>query len=87
MIFNQTTVHLTESQQSLGIVLDSRLDLKEQLEIIFKKVSKAKGLLFKFQNLLPRKSLITVHKYFIKLHLHYGDNIYNEAGNASFIGN
>ena len=65
MIFNHNTVSLTESQKYLEIVLDSRLDFKQHLEIIFKKVSKAKlaiGLLCKLQNLLPRKSLIIVHK-------------------------
>ena len=38
------------------------LDFKEHLKIIFKKVSKTIGLLCKLQNLLPRKSLITVYK-------------------------
>ena len=62
LIFNQHTVSLTESQKHLGLVLDSRLDFKEHLEIIFKKVSKTIGLLRKLQNLLPRKPLITVYK-------------------------
>ena len=37
LIFNHNTVSLTESQKILGLVLDSRLDFKEHLEIIFKK--------------------------------------------------
>ena len=64
--------------------MDSRLDFKEHLEIIFKKNSKTIGLLRKLQNLLPRKSLITVHKSFIRPHIDYGDIIYDQANNASF---
>ena len=33
---------------------------------------------------MPRKSLITVYKSFIRPHLGYGDIIYNQAYNASF---
>ena len=83
LIFNHNTVSLTESHMHLGIVLDSRLDFKEHLEIIFKKVSKTIGLLSKFQNLFPRKLLI-VYKSFIKPHMDYGDIIYDQASNASF---
>ena len=37
LIFNHNTISLTESHKHLGIVLDSRLDFKEHLEIIFLK--------------------------------------------------
>ena len=84
MIFNHNTDSLTESQKHLEIVLDSRLDFNEHLEIIFKKVSKTIGLFRKLQNLLPRKSLITVYKSFIRPRIDYGDIIYNQAYNASF---
>ena len=65
LIFNHSTVSFIESQKHLGIVLDSRLDFKEHLGIIFKKVSKTRGLL------LPRKSLITLYKSFIRPHMDY----------------
>ena len=38
----------------------------------------------KFQLLLPRHSLITIYKIFIRPHLNYGDEIYNRAFNESF---
>ena len=85
LIFNHNTVSLTETHKHLGIVLDSRLDFKEHLEIIFKKVSKTIGLICKFQNLLPRKSLITVYKYFIRPQMDCGYIIYVQAYKASFI--
>ena len=67
MISNHNTANLTKSQKHLGIVLD--------LEIIFKKVSKGIGFLRRLKNLLPRKSLITVHKSFTRPHLDYGSGL------------
>ena len=75
--------HNTESHKYHGMVLDSRLDFKEHMEIIFKKNSKTIGLLRKLQNLLPKNSLITVCKPFIRPHMEYGDiayNVYNAYG-------
>ena len=36
------------------------------------------------QNLLPRASLITIYKPFIRPHLDYGDILYDQAYNMSF---
>ena len=85
MIFDDNTVSLNESQKHLRIVLDPRLDFKRHLEIIFKKVSKIIRLLRKLQNLLPRKSLITVYKFFVRPDMDYGVIIYDQAYNASFL--
>ena len=38
--------------------MDSRLDFKDHLEILFKKVSRTIGHLRKIQNLLPRKTIV-----------------------------
>ena len=40
LIFIHNTMNITESQKHLGIGLDSRLDFKEHLEIISKKLAK-----------------------------------------------
>ena len=45
---------------------------------------KTMGLLRELQNLLLRKSLITVYKSFIRPNLDYLDIIYDQAYNASF---
>ena len=42
------------------------------------------GLLWKFQQVLPRPSLITFYKAFIQPHLDYGDVFFNQAFNNSF---
>ena len=48
------------------------------------KVSKTIGLLHKLQEILPRLSLITIYKPFIRSHLGYRDIIYDQAYNVSF---
>ena len=42
------------------------------------------GLLWKFQQVLPRPSLITFYKAFIQPHLDYGDVFFDQAFNNSF---
>ena len=48
------------------------------------KVNKTIGLLRKLQNTLPRPSLLTIYKSFIRPHLDYGDVIYDQGYNVSF---
>ena len=48
------------------------------------KIKKTIGLLRKLQNLLPRSTLITIYKAFVRPYLDYGDTIYGEAYNVSF---
>ena len=48
------------------------------------KVDNTTRLLRKLQNTLPRLSLLTICKSFIRPHLGYGDSIYDQAHNASF---
>ena len=45
-------------------------------------LNKTIGLLRKLQNILPRRSLFTVYKLFIRPHLDYRDIIYDEAYNS-----
>ena len=65
-------------------MLDTRLDFNLHLKNVQKKVSKTIGLLRKLQNTLPRTSLITIFKSFIRPYLDYGDLIDDRAYNTSF---
>ena len=47
-------------------------------------MNKTVGLLRKFQGILPRTSLITIYKSFVRPHLDCGGIIYNQAFNESF---
>ena len=64
--------------------LDYKLNFEEHLKTIVNKINKTIGLLRKLQNFLPRKSLLTMYKSFIRPHLDYGDIIYDQSYNTSF---
>ena len=46
--------------------------------------NKGIGLIKRLYNYLPRKSLLTIYKSFIRRHLDYGDIIYNQPQNDTF---
>ena len=48
------------------------------------KISKTLLLLQRLQNLLPRSSLITIYKIFVRPHLDYGDFFYDQANKMQF---
>ena len=64
--------------------LDCKLNFEEHLKTIVNKVNKTIGFLRKFQNVLPRKFLLTIYKFFIRPHLDYSNIIYNQTYNTSF---
>ena len=51
--------------------------------MILNKVNKTMGLLCKLHNILPRSTLLTIYKSFIRPHLDYGGITYDQAYNAS----
>ena len=56
---------MTSTQKHLGYVLDTRLDFNLRLKNVQNKINTTISLLHKFQNTLPRTSLITIFKSFI----------------------
>ena len=79
LIFNNNIVTQSLTQKHLGMFLDTKLDFQEHLKSIFSKVNKTIGLLRKLHHILPRSPLLTIYKSFIRLHLDYGDIIYDQA--------
>ena len=68
----------------MGTYLDGKLDFPEHIQNMFKKINKTISLLRKLQNNLPRAPFITIYKSFVRLHLDYGDILYDQAFNNSF---
>ena len=66
------------------MLLGFRLDFQDHWKSLVKKVNKTIALLRKFQNILPRSALLTICKFFVRIHLDYDDIIYDEAFNNSF---
>ena len=84
LYFDNKPVKSTQIHKHLGMILDSNLSYEHHIKSILNKVNKTIGLLRKFQLILPRHSLITIYKTFIRPHLDYGDVIYDRAFNESF---
>ena len=73
--FNNNPIESVSSQKHLGMFLDTKLNFQEHIKNILTKVNKTIGLLQKLQNVLPRESLLTIFKSFVRPHLDYG-NVY-----------
>ena len=66
--FNIARVRFTTTHKHLGMILVSRLSYKNYLQSVFSRVNKTIGLSTKRQSTLPRKSLVTIYKSFIRSH-------------------
>ena len=62
-----------------------KLTFENHLKMMTTKINKTIGLLRKLQNLLPKTALITIYKAFVRPHLDYGDILYDQAFNFSFL--
>ena len=71
-------------QKHLGFTLDVKLNFDEHIKNIAQNISKTMGLLRRFQPILPRPSILTIYKTFIRSQLGYADVIYDQAYNSSF---
>ena len=84
IFFNNKPVQQVSSQKHLGLILETSLTFDEYIKAITSKISKSIGLLRNLNNRLPRSSLITIYKSFVRPHLDYGDVIFDKTYNNSF---
>ena len=82
-MFNNIPLSNSLFQKHLGLTLDIKLNFSEHIKSITRKISKTMGLLRKFQQILPRSSLLTIYKTFIRSRLDYAI-IYDQAYNSAF---
>ena len=83
--FNGHTVSTSIVQKHLGMYLDEKLDFNFHLKEKICKAYRGVGIIKKLQNCLDRKSLITIYKSFVRPHLDYGDIVFDQPNNNSFI--
>ena len=69
IFFNNISVSKADFQKHLGLHLDSKLTFDIHIKTILTKVNRTIGLLRKFQQVLPRPSLVTIYKAFHKTSL------------------
>ena len=84
LILNNNKVIQTPHEKHLGLFLDQKLNFGEHLRYTANKVNTSIGLLRNLQKCLPRRSLVTIYKSFIRPHLDNGDIIFDQACNNSF---
>ena len=84
LVSSNNNVSQAYSQNYLGVILDFKLIFEEHLNNVLAKVNKAESLLRKLRHILPRATLITIYKAFIRPHMDYGDVLYDQVFNNSF---
>ena len=81
---NNIQVKRASSQKHLGLILDEKLNFKQHIESAIVKINKGVAVIKKLRYSLPRKSLITIYKAFLRPLIDYGDIIYDQPQNESF---
>ena len=74
-------------QKYLVLILDEKLNFKQHIVSAISKVNKGISIIKKLRNSLPRKSLITIYKAFLRPLIDYGDIIYDQPQNGPFLKN
>ena len=77
-------IHQTPCQKHLGVYLNMKLNFKLHIKEEISKAMKGICIIKNLSNALPRKSLITIYKYFVRAHLDYSDLIYDQPNNKTF---
>ena len=84
LYFNQSPVACVLFQKHLGLILDKRLKFDHHLNEKIAKAFKGIGLIKRLYHYLPRNSLLTIYRSYVRPHLDYCDVIYDQPHNATF---
>lgn len=84
LYFNNLAVTSAPVQKHLGLFLDKKLTFNHHLKGKIAKANKGIGIIKRMYSYLPRKSLLTIYKSFVRPHLDYGDIIYDRPHNDAF---
>ena len=84
VFLNEVPVERSHSQKHLGLHLDQKLDFSKHINEKISKAQKGISVIKKLYNILPRNALLTIYKSFVRLHLDYGNIVYDQPNNQSF---
>ena len=87
ILFNDNSINKESSLKHLGLILDEKLNFKTHIQAKISKAMTGVGLINKLRSLLPRSSLLTIYKSFVRPHLDYGDIIYDQPNNQTLSDN
>ena len=82
--FNNSPVAQSTYQKHLGLYLDEKINFIHHIKEKISKPYRGIGVIKKLRNNLPRQSLLTICKSFIRPHLDYGDVVYDQSYNETF---
>ena len=80
--FSNVPVTRKNIQKHLGLFLNSKLNFLDHINEKIKKATKGVTAIRKINLLLPRSSLLTTYKSFVRPHLNYGDVVYDRSNNS-----
>ena len=80
-------VEKTSFQKHLGLFLDEKLTFKCHIDNTLCKVNKGIAVLKKLRHALSGKSLLDIHKVFLRLLIDYGDIIYDQPSTVLSVKN
>ena len=83
VVFSRKKIRV-QSHKYLGLTLDSKLNFGEHNPSLLSKVNKLTAVLQKLQAVLPRHSLLTTYKAFVRPHVDYSDVIYGKIFNETW---
>ena len=81
---NNIQVEKVPYQKHLGLILDQKLNFKQHTDCAISNINKGIAVIKKLRYSLPRKSLVTISKAFLRPLIDYGDIIYDQPQNESF---
>ena len=79
--FNNSPVAPSLVHKHLGLFLDNQLNFQHHLKEKISKANKGIGVIRKLSYYLPRGTLLTIYKMFVRPHLDYCDVIYDRPNN------
>ena len=82
--FSTVPVGRTSCQKHLDLHLDEKSSFNQHIKIKISKANKGIGIIKMLLHILPRKSLLTIYKSFIRPHLDYCNVIYDQPNNEIF---
>ena len=82
--FDNIQVERASHHKHLSILLDENLNFKQHIDTTILKINKSISVIKKLRHSLPRKSLMTIYRAFIRPLIDHGDTIYDQPQNESF---
>ena len=83
IVFNSVPVSRASFQKHLGNFLNKKLNFNHHIKEKLDKVMKAIGFIKGSSKMLPRHSLLTIYKSFVRPHLDSGHILYDHPNNKS----